>query len=151
MPTRNTDRTGTVGSGTALRLWAKSVQSCRPMTMPSGIPTMMPTTAATVAWPGDRGNQLSRGESERFQQGQVASASADRRNQGEGERDDRPGGEPYGEDDRGRADAAVVHDLGWPLHTQDGDVVAASVGVGTENPICDIGDALHVGLAQPWR
>jgi alpha-L-rhamnosidase len=48
-PTRTTDQTGTVASGTASMLRAKRVQSWRPRMIPSGIPTMTPTTAVTVA------------------------------------------------------------------------------------------------------
>ena len=40
--------------------------------------------------PGDRGCQLSLGEAERFQQGQVPPAPADRRGEGEAKSDDRP-------------------------------------------------------------
>jgi len=43
--------------------------------------------------------------------GQVSPAAADRRGEREAKRDDRPSGQPDSEDDRGRADGAVVHDL----------------------------------------
>ena len=48
-PINMTEVTGTVASGTALMLRAKSVHISRPATTPSGIPTIMPTTASTIA------------------------------------------------------------------------------------------------------
>ena len=127
--TRITDKTGTVGSGTALRLRANSVHSYSPSDDPDRHPHDDADHCGHRRLPSDRGPQLSRGETERLQQGQVPSAPADRCREGEAEGDDRPSGKADGEDDRGGADAAVVHDLGGTLNTEDGDVVADRIGV----------------------
>ena len=69
--------------------------------------------------PGHRRGQLALGEPEGLQQGQVPPTPADRGQQGEAERDDRPGGQGGPEDRRRTPDGAVVGDLGGAQHTDD--------------------------------
>ena len=108
----------------------------------------MPTTAATVACQATAAAELSAGEAERFQQRQVPSAAAHRRDEGQAEGDDRPGGEPDGEDDRRRADAAVVDDLGRTLHAEDGDVVVAAA-LGSAAKTLSAASAMRCMSASP--
>ena len=146
MPTRITESTGTVGSGTASMLRAKRVHSSRPKTIPTGIPTMMPATAVTVdchattrlSCRGVKPSAFKRARSRRRWRTEATSV--------ERERDDRPESEPSSKDDRGRADGLVVHDLGGTLHAEDCDGVAGGFGiaVGGEGVVRDRGDPLEV-------
>ena len=142
------DSVGTVGLGTAEISRANSVQSRRPATMPTGTPTMVPSSATTDACDGDGGRELTAGEPERLQEREVAPPAAHGGHEREGERQDRADREPGREEDRGAADGAVVHDLRRALNRHDRDVVAGGFRVGVEILVGDVGDALQVGATR---
>ena len=60
--------------------------------------------------PGERGGELSLGEAERLQQGEIAAAAPDRRDEREAECDDGSGSEPGREKQRRGTDGSVVLD-----------------------------------------
>ena len=64
------------------------------------------------------------------------------------ERDDRTDREPRCEDDRCRADRAVIHDLRRSLDRHDGDVVSGRLGVGIEVFVGCVGDSLQVSASR---
>jgi len=111
-PTAAIEWVGTVGCGTA----EIAVSEQRPQPPSQGDPDRDaehdPDHGGDRGLPGHRGSDLSLGESERLQEGELATALAARCDQRESERADGPDGEDGGEERGGRADAVGVDDLG---------------------------------------
>ena len=91
---------------------ANSVHKKRPSATPIGTPTTTPTTAATEDCQATEAASCRWVNPSAFRRANCAPALADRRDEGEPERADRAGGQDGGEERRGRADGAVVRDLG---------------------------------------
>jgi hypothetical protein len=95
--------------------------------------------------PRDGAGQLALSEAERFQQGEVPASAVYRCHEREAEADDRSGRKSAGEEDWGRADASIVHDLRRGLDPEKEHAVAARcVAVVGKDPVCLSDDPLHV-------